>query len=126
MTLLARADAVTPVEARLFAKKNGVALTSVQLEALSGLTRKTINRLSRKTTWARVQIQEYDRFMKACGVTEANRWRVRPWLLRSAKAGKGFRHIRRLISKNTGTQNGPTARFYAGLVSTYFGGGIKR
>lgn len=120
MTILERANIVTPVQARLFAKRNGVALTSRQIQAVSKLTLRTINQISRKTTWADVTIDRRERFLKACGITESNSWRVNEWLLRSAKAPKGFRHIRKLIAKNSATTNGATSHFFSELLQIHF------
>lgn len=118
MTILSRANLVRPVDARLFARENGMALSSRQLAKRSGLAVKTINKLSRLKSWDAVQVGMADRFLEACGVTDRNRWRVKHWIARSVRCKKGFKHVRKLIGSAPATRNGHTPMFYVELLRT--------
>lgn len=95
MTILQFADRLTPVEVRLCARVNNVAITTKQISERSGLHPRTVAKISRMTTWATVPIDMADRFIRACGVSLANGKRHREFLKETK-----FDHVKRQVKKH--------------------------
>lgn len=79
LSLLEKINQMPPSRCRLLARKNhGRRLMSVSdLMSASGLSRKTVIRLSRLNRWDRVPLATAERFARACNVDLLAPWRRR-------------------------------------------------
>ena len=72
MTLTNHLASLPPFVCRLLAKKKGESgfdpLTNRDIAERSGLSLRSVIRLSRKTSWAGTKIGVADRYLKACGI----------------------------------------------------------
>lgn len=102
MSLLAKADKLCPPKARLLAYKNGRLLTDVEIAKASGLSHKTVQRLSGRKSFRGVRIEVVDSFLAACGIDPLRSRAKVAQLTRMTTYKNGFasaRHLR--ATKNT-------------------------
>lgn len=96
MTLLQKADRFSPPIARLLAYKNGRLMTHAEVAKASGLSWATVQRLSARKTYAGVNIDVVDRFLKACGIDPLNAGKKLFQLDRMCRYKGGFASARHL------------------------------
>lgn len=104
MNLLAFLDEFPPVAVRLAARDRTRPLTNADIAERCGLSRNTVNSVSRKRTWAGVSVGVASLFCAGCMVDIVRRRRLREFLKRRKlhHLSKGNRrYFVSLVNENT-------------------------
>lgn len=89
MTLTQRANLIPPCVARIMAKESGRLMSDKQLMGRTGWGRKKLISVYQRASFARVPIEDVDRFLSACGITSTNKNKVREKIKLALGRGEG-------------------------------------
>ena len=105
MTDLEEADRLPPFVCRLLARdgRHHRAYSTKELVQRSGLNEKTIRRLARMDSWAKVLVGVRSRFREACGINRGNENYQLKFLKMTAKSKQPFLHLLSLERRELST-----------------------
>lgn len=90
---LERLDEIPPPMCRLIARtsaRNPRILTIMQIAERSGLPWQTVAAIARRKSFARVPVEDADKYRLGCGITPENEKRHREYILRNNQRANGW------------------------------------
>lgn len=94
MTLLEKLNRLPPCICRIFAKKNGRLMSDDELIQATGWNRKHLRKVYQSNTWAKVRVEDVDKFLTACGLRWSTQQRQHDALRYHQKHLTNMRHLR--------------------------------
>lgn len=65
----------------------------VEMVKISGLNKRTFQRIARRISWAGVKVSQVDGFTKACGVNHSRLSEQKDFIAKTMKCNRPFRHL---------------------------------
>lgn len=93
-TILEALDEIPPALCVLIARRNRKPIPRAEIRKASGLSRAKWYAILKANTFRDLTIAEADALRVACGITLANEWRHRAYIVRTFKSKTPLRHLR--------------------------------